>query len=134
MRYRPWPDATCTNRHICICIFLVSFYLYLNVCDKCVTEADSRSKYLFKMTPDNVSSHICRLPLMFKEDDRCHRPPGASVSCPGTQLAFYPPLLCHRFVLLRIFGPFFEPPHIFALFSRPIKGRIRERGGKRATW
>ena len=66
---------------------------------------------------------------MFKEDDRCHRPPGAPVSCPGAQLAFYPPLLCHRFVLLRIFGPFFEP-HIFALFPGQLRAGS-EKGAER---
>ena len=72
---------------------------------------------------------LCRLPLMFKEDDRCHPRPGAPVSCPGAQLAFYPPLLCHRFVLLRIFGPFFEP-HIFALFLGQLRAGS-EKGAER---
>ena len=113
--------------------FWFRFYLYLNLCDKCVTEADFRSKYLFKMTPDNVSSHT--LQAASDVQRRWQVSPSSWRLClmSWSPISFLPSLTLPSLRPSPYFWSLFRAAH-FHPFSRPIKGRIRERGGKRATW
>ena len=115
MRHSLNPDATCTTRHM-------RMWVGEQIGDTQISSSSWLDFPHIYMKSDGIWAGVtCELRLKWptrtmssltasdvKEDDRRQRQ-CASVSCPGSQLTFYPPpyfATAPCFHLLRLFGPF----------------------------